>query len=205
MSEAATAPTSSTPWGLGRFVLSVDLSAASVQDMAAHFAGSAFEARTGDITDPTLVRELAALGFDTILCVNVLEHIERHDLALRNMASILAVTGGHLFLFVPAHPLLYGSPDALAGHFRRYTRASLSTLLHQAGFAVRRAYYFNGLGALPYLVNARVLRPRSLGGSVDRQIRLFDRFAVPLLHRLERRLRPPFGQSLVALAEAARR
>jgi SAM-dependent methyltransferase len=188
----------------GRSVVSLDLSEACVQDMTTYFSGSAFEARTGDITDPTLARDLAAARFDTILCINVLEHIERDDLALRNMAEILRPAGGRVFLFVPAHPFLYGSPDVMAGHFRRYTRSSLGAALRHAGFSVRRAYYFNGLGALPYFVNARILRPRSLAGSVDRQIQLFDRYLVPLLHRLERGLRPPFGQSLVAIAETAR-
>ncbi len=190
--------------GPGRFVTPVDVSEASVREMAARFAGSAFVARTGDITDPALVQELLALRFDTILCVNVLEHIERDDLALRHMASILAPSGGRLFLFVPAHPFLYGTPDSMAGHFRRYTRPALRAALGGAGFAVKETYYFNGLGALPYFLNARILRPRSLGGSVDRQLRLFDRLAVPLLHRLEHRVRPPFGQSLVAVAEALR-
>ena len=170
--------------------------------MRQRFQGMPFEARTGDITDPGLVRELAGARFDTVLCINVLEHIERDDLALRAMAEILRPTAGRLFLFVPAHPILFGSPDELAGHFRRYTRPALRALLQGAGLRARDVYHFNAVGAVAYFVNARIVRPKSLDGSVDCQIRLFDRYCVPVLHRLERAVRPPFGQSLIAVAEA---
>lgn len=185
-----------------RFVMSVDLSQECVADMTRRLGGARFEARVGDITDPALARELAALAFDTILCVNVLEHIERDDLALRCMAEVLRPSGGHVFLLVPAHPFLYGSPDALAGHVRRYTRRDLRDAVQAAGFSVRRLYHFNWFGAVPYLVNARVLRPKTLGGAVDAQIALFDRFFVPVLRRLESVVRMPFGQSLIAIAKA---
>jgi 2-polyprenyl-3-methyl-5-hydroxy-6-metoxy-1,4-benzoquinol methylase len=188
----------------GRFVMSVDLSPECVGDMRKRFAGAEFEARVGDISDPTLATELAGLGFDTIVCVNVLEHIEDDAAALRGMAKVLAPANGRLFLLVPAHPLLFGTPDVLAGHFRRYSRHRLVDALSAAGFVVTRAAYFNGLGAIPYLLNARVLKPRTLSGSVDTQIVLFDRYFVPVLRRLERVVPVPFGQSLIAWAEVRR-
>jgi SAM-dependent methyltransferase len=188
----------------GRFVMSVDLSPECVADMQRRFAGAEFEARVGDISDPALATELARLHFDTVVCVNVLEHIEDDAAALRGMAKVLAPRTGRLFLLVPAHPLLFGTPDVLAGHFRRYSRQRLVSALRGAGFTVTRAAYFNGLGAIPYLLNSRVLKPRTLGGSVDRQILLFDRYCVPLLRRLERFVPMPFGQSLIAWAEVPR-
>jgi SAM-dependent methyltransferase len=186
----------------GRFVTSLDLSADCVADMATRFAGSEFQALLGDITRPEQVRQLAEQRFDTVLCVNVLEHIESDALAVRGMAAILAPTGGKLFLLVPAHPALYGTPDSLAGHHRRYARSSLVALVHAAGLKVLRAYYINGLGAIPYFLNARVLKPRTLGGAVDAQLRVFDRYVVPILRRVERVVPMPFGQSLIVVAEA---
>ena len=185
----------------GRFVMSVDLSADCVGEMRRRFAAAEFEARVGDISDPPFAAELARLRFDTIICVNVLEHIQDDAAALRGMAEVLAPAKGRLFLLVPAHPLLFGSPDVLAGHFRRYSRRVLVDALRAAGFSVTRAAYFNGFGAIPYLLNARVLKPRTLSGSVDTQIVLFDRYLVPLLRRLERAVPMPFGQSLTAWAE----
>lgn len=185
----------------GRSVTAVDLSRECVLAMRRRFAGADFRAEVGDITDPTLVAALRG-RFDTVLCVNVLEHIERDDVALRAMAEILRPAGGRLLLMVPAHPLLYGTPDALAGHHRRYSRAALRRLLRESGFQVESAAFFNPFGALPYLVNSRLLRPRSLGGAVDAQLVLFDRFLVPVLRRLDAVLRLPFGQSLVAVGRA---
>jgi SAM-dependent methyltransferase len=186
-----------------RFVMSLDLSAACVADMRERFRSRSFDACVGDITDPGVVCELAARRFDTIVCVNVLEHIERDRDALGAMRAVLAPAGGRLFLLVPAHPFLYGTPDALAGHHRRYRRRELVGTLRATGFTVRRAYYFNAVGALPYLVNARLLRPKTLGGAVDAQLVFFDRFLVPIARPLESVLRLPFGQSLIAIAEVA--
>jgi SAM-dependent methyltransferase len=186
----------------GRFVMSVDLSPECVAGMRRRFEGRAFEARVGDISDRAFAAELAACEFDTVLCVNVLEHVLDDGGALRGMASILRARAGRLFLLVPAHPALYGTPDRLAGHHRRYSRGPLLRAVTAAGFRVTRSSYFNGLGAIPYLLNARVLRPRTLGGSVDAQIVVFDRYVVPVLRRLERLIPMPFGQSLIVCAEA---
>jgi SAM-dependent methyltransferase len=169
--------------------------------MEARFAGAAFEALVGDITDPGIAERLRAQGFDTILCLNVLEHIERDDLALAAMARILG-SAGTLFLLVPAHPMLYGTPDVLAGHHRRYSRRMLVERVRAAGLRLVCARFFNGFGAIPYFLNSRVLRPSTLAGAVDAQLVVFDRYVVPLLRRIERHLPMPFGQSLIVIAEA---
>ena len=183
-----------------RFVVSVDVSPECVREMQAKFKDRSFAAQCGDITDPVFLERLTTQRFDTIVCVNVLEHIERDRAAVESMARILRPTGGRLFLLVPAHPLLYGTPDTLAGHFRRYRRRDLHDLVASAGFHAVRTRYFNGFGAIPYLVNSRILRPKTLGGPVDTQIVLFDRYFVPLLRRIESWVRPPFGQSVIATA-----
>ena len=183
-----------------REVTSVDLSAECVAAMEERYRGHLFRGIAGDVTDAKLAASLAAEHFDTIVCVNVLEHIEDDALALCHMAQILRPMAGRLFLLVPAHPALYGSPDALAGHYRRYSRRMLRDRLSAAGFRIERLRYFNRAGALPYLINSRILRPQSLGGGVDRQLVLFDRWVVPVARRVERWARLPFGQSLVAVA-----
>jgi SAM-dependent methyltransferase len=185
--------------------MSVDVLPDCVREMQDRFAGRPFAADCGDITQPLFLERLIAQRFDTIVCVNVLEHIERDDAAVAAMAQILTPTRGRLFLFVPAHPLLYGTPDVLAGHFRRYRREDLAHLLQSAGFDAVRAWYFNGFGAIPYLVNSRLLRPKALGGVVDTQIFLFDRYFVPMLRRIESWIRVPFGQSLIATARVGER
>jgi SAM-dependent methyltransferase len=181
-----------------RFVMSVDLSPECVVEMQERFEGHNFAALCGDITDRAFLEQLIAQRFDTILCINVLEHIERDSYALAAMARILEQCGGSLFLLVPAHPVLYGTPDILAGHFRRYRRRDLQELLTAAGFRSVSARYFNAFGAIPYFLNSRILRPKTLGGSVDTQIVLFDRYLVPVLRPMESLIGAPFGQSLIA-------
>jgi SAM-dependent methyltransferase len=189
----------------GRKVVSVDLSEECVRNMQRKFAGQGFQALCGDITEPDFLSRLKVEAFDTIVCVNVLEHIEHDATALEAMAEILRPAQGRLFLLVPAHPFLYGTPDVLAGHFRRYRRRDLHRLLVASGFRNVRTRYFNSFGALPYLLNSRILRPKTLGGPVDTQIILFDRYLVPTLRRLEAWVRVPFGQSLIAVAEVGDR
>jgi hypothetical protein len=101
---------------------------------------------------------------------------------------------------VPARPEIYSPIDRDFGHFRRYVRAELTGKLQTAGFRVLRLHYFNLIGYLAWWWTFRVLKQRSFNlGSV----RLFDRGIFPVSSFLERRvMRPPIGQSLVAIAEA---
>jgi len=134
-------------------------------------------------------------SFDTVVCANVLEHIADDAAALRAMHDAL-VPGGRVVLIIPALRQLYGAIDKAIGHHRRYTRREITEKLCTAGFAVEHVSYFNVLGVPAWYLNARVLRRRSVPGL---QARVSDRL-VPLL-RVERRLRPPFGMSLLAVGK----
>ena len=136
---------------------------------------------------------LPAHAFDTVVCSNVLEHVEDDRAALLAMRAILA-PGGRVVLIIPALRQLYGAIDEAIGHYRRYTRPEIEEKLAAAGFAVEHVSYFNLIGVPGWFLNARLLRRRSVPGL---QARLNDRL-VPLL-RLERRLRPPLGMSLLAV------
>jgi len=99
-------------------------------------------------------RALARVGFDTVVCLNVLEHIEDDAAALRRLRQILP-TDGRLVLLVPQYPSLYGTYDQRLGHCRRYDRADLETRLTRAGFRVRARRNFNALG----IAGWRCVRP----------------------------------------------
>src|SRR2546422_10645241 len=74
--------------------------------------------------------------FDSVVCLNVLEHIEDDLFALAQMRDSLA-PGGKLALLVPAHQFLYGEFDRALGHFRRYERRELAGRLGRTRFRVR--------------------------------------------------------------------
>jgi len=133
--------------------------------------------------------------FDTIICLNVLEHIEDDRSALDRMRSLLK-PDGRLALLVPAHPFLYNGFDAGLDHYRRYSKHGLKRLLTESGFRTRRLEYFNALGALGWFVNGTLLRKTLLPTG---QMGLFDKL-VPLL-KFERYIPLPFGISAIAIAE----
>ena len=133
--------------------------------------------------------------FDTIVCFNVLEHIEHDVDALQRMRDLL-VPGGRLLLFVPADQKLYGTLDKQVGHFRRYSAETLSSVIAAAGLEIRQMSYHNIFGRLGWWFNGRVLKRRHMPAA---QSRIFD-FFVPLLRRIEPRA-PRNGLSLVAVAE----
>jgi SAM-dependent methyltransferase len=139
--------------------------------------------------------ELIADPFDTVVCLNVLEHIENDLFALKQMREVLE-PGGKLALLVPSHQFLYGEFDKAVGHFRRYSKRELIGKLEQAGFAVQRTKYFSLLAALPWFINGRLLKRDYLPAG---QANLANKL-VPLL-RLEKWIGPPCGLSLIAIAQ----
>lgn len=182
-----------------REVLALEPEPACLRALREQFRGvPAVEVVEGDICDPGLAEALAGRGVDTVVCLNVLEHIEDDRLALRNIHRILEAEGGNLVVFAPASPILYGAHDRLVGHYRRYTFRDLGRKLGEAGFRVTDRFYFNSVGWL-----ARLLQKWSGGGETARASVLFyDVLVVPPLAWLEGRVRPPIGQSLVVVGEA---
>jgi SAM-dependent methyltransferase len=133
---------------------------------------------------------------DAIVGVNVLEHVA-DERAFLDAAARALTPDGFLLVLVPAGPWLFGALDEEFGHFRRYTRGTLEQALGISGFRLRAVRYHNFPGIVAWFLMGRVLRQRTLP---PRAVARYDRFVVPWLSRLEDVWRPPFGQSLVAVA-----
>ena len=176
-------------------VIAIDNEPACVRRLAGRFPGRPnLHTRVCSPEEGTFA-ELAHLLPDSIVCLNVLEHIEDDGAALRNMAAVLP-PGSVIVLLLPAFPALYGPIDRNLGHFRRYSTASLKRLAAGAGLAIHKIQYMNLIGFFGWWVNARILQREAQSTS---QIAVFDKWVVPLMSRLESRLPPPFGQSLLAV------
>ncbi|HEX9543995.1 MAG TPA: methyltransferase domain-containing protein [Pyrinomonadaceae bacterium] len=134
---------------------------------------------------------------DSILYVNVLEHIADDELELEAVHQTLSA-GGRVLLFVPALPWLYGAFDARVGHERRYAKTELEEKLRQAGFKIVLSSYFDFAGIAPWWIKYCLLRSAAMeSGSV----RFYDRFIVPTLSRIESLVPPPLGKNLIVVAE----
>jgi glycosyltransferase involved in cell wall biosynthesis len=136
--------------------------------------------------------------YDSIVCLNVLEHIEDDQAALKRMASLLA-PGGRLILQVPQYNFLMSELDGELGHFRRYDADELDYKLAQAGLDVVEVKNFNALGALGWLFSAKMMKRKSLGRY---QLKFFD-MLVPLQQLTEKHLPLP-GLSLVGVGQKPR-
>ncbi len=138
---------------------------------------------------------------DTIVCLNVLEHIPDEAGALENARRILEPRGGRVVILVPAHPTLRSPLDDRLGHCRRYTKRALREALLRAGFTVESLTWFNLLGLPGWWLNGRVLRRDRLPTGQLALFNLISGFWLPL----ERRVPLPVGLSLIAVGRAGRR
>ncbi len=132
---------------------------------------------------------------DSVICFNVLEHIEQDETALRKIFDLLE-PGGRFLLLVPSHPWLYGSLDQHLGHHRRYRKKELRNTLEAMGFRVIYLKYFNRIGILGWFLNSRILRRKRLPLF---QLRVYN-LLVPLF-KLETIFPLPFGASLLVVGE----
>jgi SAM-dependent methyltransferase len=143
------------------------------------------------------VDEAPGMGaFDSVVMVNVLEHVADDGTALCRLREALR-PGGRLVVFVPAFERLYSDFDRRIGHHRRYRVPELRQAMEKAGLSVVDIRYVNSLGAIAWWVLAK-----QLGQVPTRRwsALTYDRAAVPVLRRIEHRWRPPFGQSVLCIA-----
>jgi SAM-dependent methyltransferase len=181
-------------------VVGLDHSQEFYRAVSERFSGRpGFRAVLGNLADPAVFESLKSWRIDTVVCLNVLEHVEDDRAALRNFHEVL-VDSGRLILLVPAFRFLFGSMDRADGHFRRYTRRELAAKVSERGFSIESLRYMNLLGILGWFWNGRVLRRQFIS---EFHYAAYDQM-VPVLRTLERRIRIPAGLSLLLAARKAR-
>ncbi len=134
---------------------------------------------------------------DSIIYVNVLEHIEDDSAELEMIYQTLE-DKGRCFIFVPALMSLYGKFDRKIGHFRRYAKMEIEEKCIAAGFKILKSKYFDFAGIFPWYVKYKLLRSASLeSGAVS----IYDKCAVPIIKRFERYFDLPVGKNILIVAE----
>jgi SAM-dependent methyltransferase len=134
---------------------------------------------------------------DTVVMMNVLEHIEDDVRALKDLAAVVE-PGGRIVIWVPGYMQLYGDFDRKVGHVTRYTPATLRASVEAAGLEPTVLKPINFLGGIAWWVAVR----RGGAGYPDpRLVKIYDRTVVPLTRVIERFVRPPFGQTVFCVAK----
>lgn len=133
---------------------------------------------------------------ETVVAINVLEHVTDDVTVLVRLASLL-VPGGTVVVWVPGYQHLYGQFDRRVGHVRRYSPATLTTAMRQAGMEVQVARPVNPLGALAWWA---AVRRGGASTPTSKLARIYDRLLVPASAAWERVLPAPFGQSVLGVA-----
>jgi len=137
-------------------------------------------------------------GFDTVVCLNVIEHVDDDKGALENVRAVLSEKGRAIVL-VPQGPELFGTLDEILGHKRRYTEATLRVLAVESGFEVKEVLRFNRVGTAAWWLNGKLLRRRSFG-----LLQIVALNVLTPLFRLVDRALPFPPLSLIAVLEPAR-
>jgi glycosyltransferase involved in cell wall biosynthesis len=121
-------------------------------------------------------------GFDTVICLNVIEHVSDDLKSLLNIRSVLG-EGGRAIVLVPQGEWNYGTLDEVLGHRRRYTRETLARLAHDCGMKIQHLIEFNRTGTIAWFLNGKLLKRRSFGlaqiwmlNLITPLMKAFDRF-----------------------------
>jgi len=175
----------------------VEPSTAMYQQLCERVAESQNVTTYNDIFENVAEEIRSAERPDSIIYVNVLEHIadDVHELSVINKTLD---AGGRILIFVPALRWLHGSYDRQINHFRRYTRTELEKKCVAAGFKVIASRYFDLFGVLPWWVKYKVLQSNNMEPGA---VRFYDQRVVPIAKVLESTLSPPLGKNVLLIGE----
>lgn len=134
--------------------------------------------------------------FDTILYLDVLEHIENDREELIKAVAKLSLNG-NLIVLSPAHQWLFTRFDAAIGHYRRYDQTMLKAILPH-NVEIVQLIYVDSVGLLASLANKLLLKQSQ---PTLKQIKLWDNVMVPLSQKIDKILRYKLGKSIILVAK----
>ena len=132
--------------------------------------------------------------FDTIIALNVVEHIENDNEAIQNCYQMLK-PNGKLIILVPAFQKLYNTLDKELGHFRRYTKISLGNLLEKENLKVVHTSYFNSTGIPGWFFAGSILRRKLIP---ENELLIFNKL-VSIFRLFDKITKYYFGLSVIAV------
>lgn len=130
--------------------------------------------------------------FDSIVALNVLEHVENDEFALEQLYKMLR-KDGNLVILVPCHKFLFNMIDSSIGHYRRYTKKELEYKVRKARFEIIRMFYFNMVGIIGWYVNGNLCKKSQVNQSA---FKIYDKI-VPIMRLAEKITCKKIGISLI--------
>lgn len=149
---------------------------------------------TVDFVQGTITDLSADPGYDTVLYIDVLEHIADDVTEIATAAELLN-ENGYMIVLSPAHNFLYTEFDRGIGHFRRYTVNSLIDLTPESLKPVR-SRYVDSAGMIVSLANRLLLR-QSLPTTT--QIKIWDNIFIPVSRVLDVLSFGKLGKSVIVV------
>ena len=137
--------------------------------------------------------------FDSVLYIDVLEHIENDREDLETSAALLRA-GGRIIVLSPAHRRLFTPFDAAIGHFRRYNRSMLREI-SPASLRLEKMWYLDSVGLLLSAANLLFLRQSM---PTKAQLAFWDKCVIPVSRALDRGLLYSIGKSIIAIWQKPR-
>jgi SAM-dependent methyltransferase len=134
--------------------------------------------------------------FDSVIYVNVLEHIEEDKKELMYAYKTIK-RNGYILIFVPALSFLYSSFDKKIGHFRRYCKKGLISVVRESGFSIEDIRYFDLAGVIPWYILFVILKKTTTRTNVS----LYDKLIVPPMRFLETLIPAPIGKNLLLIGK----
>jgi SAM-dependent methyltransferase len=159
--------------------------------------GGRHQVAIGTIGDLAADAKSDAILYDTILYLDVLEHIE-DDCGEMARAAARLKPGGALIVLAPAHPFLFTAFDRAIGHFRRYTHSKLLEAAPET-LRVTRLVYLDAAGLLASAANRLLLQSAM---PTERQILAWDRLLVPVSKWIDPLFAGRLGKSVLGIWRA---
>jgi len=140
--------------------------------------------------------------FDTAIFIHVLEHIEKHKEAIDHTATLLK-PGGHVLIEVPALPFLNSRHDEMLGHYRRYTKKVMRSVINTDIYEIVRIGYNDPIGVFGSLLYFKLLKIKLKSGKgtslIKNQGSFYDKYIIPFEQKIEKYVNFPFGLCLTAI------
>lgn len=169
-----------------------DISSNYVENLKKKFSQSKISVHNLDLNEKTNFEKIGYGKFDSIIAINVLEHVEHDNFALDHLYNMLR-NDGNLIILVPANKFLYNIIDKSIGHWRRYTKKELKSKLLKSNFKIQKIYSFNILGMLGWFLNGNIFKKDEINKDASK---FFDKL-VPAMKIIEKISGRQIGLSII--------